>query len=172
MNGRRKNTPRQKFTASKKAHNPIRLNYEGPTKDWDEVGRNWEALHAAAEPCVTEEFAAEARKRARTPIPVGSLYVGDSVEPDDALTGQSVEKNDRQSGTNVDRKAARQAFLKPILDRLGFSNNDWAKAGSDPGRPVDVHTVNDYWSGKTNPYRSTRKRMAVPLGIKVEELPD
>jgi hypothetical protein len=36
---------------------------------------------------------------------------------------------------------------------------------------VDFHTANDYLKGKTNSYKSTRKKLADALGVPVEELP-
>jgi len=60
----------------------------------------------------------------------------------------------------------RGAFLKPILDQKGFSVHDWARQAD-----VDFHTANDYLNGKTNPYKSTRRKLADAIGLKVEELP-
>jgi transcriptional regulator with XRE-family HTH domain len=54
----------------------------------------------------------------------------------------------------------------PILAKRGWSIHEWA-VNSD----VDFHTANGYLKGETNPFRSTRKKLAESLGIKVEELP-
>jgi hypothetical protein len=60
----------------------------------------------------------------------------------------------------------REEILRPILETKGFSVLDWATAAD-----VDFHTANDYLKGKTNPYKSTRKKLADALGVPVEELP-
>jgi hypothetical protein len=36
---------------------------------------------------------------------------------------------------------------------------------------VDFHTANDYLKGITNPYASTRKKLADSLGVLVKDLP-
>lgn len=60
----------------------------------------------------------------------------------------------------------RKAFVLRILDKKGWSILDWANESG-----VDFHTANDYVNGKTNPYRSTRKKLADSLGINVDDLP-
>jgi hypothetical protein len=60
----------------------------------------------------------------------------------------------------------REAFLKPILDKRGFSVNEWAiEAG------VDFHTAKDYFSGETKPYPSTITKLAKALGDDVRDMP-
>jgi len=44
--------------------------------------------------------------------------------------------------------------------------HDWAKVAK-----VDFHTADAYLKGETNPYPSTRRKLARALEIKVEELP-
>jgi hypothetical protein len=60
----------------------------------------------------------------------------------------------------------RESFVIPILNQKGWSILDWASHSE-----VDFHTANDYLRGKTKPYKSTRKKLADSLGVKVEELP-
>ena len=60
----------------------------------------------------------------------------------------------------------RESLVCPILDKKGWSIEDWANESG-----VDFHTANNYLKSKTNPYRSTRKKLADSLGIGVEELP-
>jgi len=61
----------------------------------------------------------------------------------------------------------RESFVRPILNRKGWSIHDWA-VKSD----VDFHTANNYLNGKTNPFPSTRKKLADALGIRVKNLPE
>ena len=61
---------------------------------------------------------------------------------------------------------ARQGFVMPILKKKGWSKLDWASESK-----VDYHTADDYMKGKTNPYLSTRRKLADALGVSVEELP-
>jgi hypothetical protein len=60
----------------------------------------------------------------------------------------------------------RRAVVMPLLGEKGWSILDWANASN-----VDFHTSNDYLKGKTDPYRSTRKKLADGLGIPVEKFP-
>jgi len=59
----------------------------------------------------------------------------------------------------------REAFLRQILDKEGFSVNDWAARAK-----VDFHTANDYLKGKKKPYPSTLKKLADALGRTVAEM--
>jgi hypothetical protein len=61
---------------------------------------------------------------------------------------------------------AREAFVLPILKQKGWSTNDWAQESK-----VDFHTADDYLKGETHPYRSTRKKLAVALGLAEDKLP-
>jgi hypothetical protein len=60
----------------------------------------------------------------------------------------------------------RKSVVQPILDEKGWSISDWATDAE-----VAYHTVDDYLSGRRNPYSSTRKKLAVSLGISIQELP-
>lgn len=69
--------------------------------------------------------------------------------------------------TNVAAGNTREAFLRPILDKNGFSVHGWATEAN-----VDFHTANDYLKGKTKPYPDTLKKLANALGIEVATLPE
>lgn len=73
---------------------------------------------------------------------------------------------DGASGPDGWQPGARAAFVKPKLDSKGWSVLDWANECG-----VDFHTASDFLKDKTNPYRSTRKKLAEGLGVAVEELP-
>jgi hypothetical protein len=60
----------------------------------------------------------------------------------------------------------RKAFVDPLLENNGWSILDWANNAE-----VAHATAMDYLQGKTNPYRSTRKKLATALGISAERLP-
>jgi hypothetical protein len=60
----------------------------------------------------------------------------------------------------------RESFVKPILDKKGWSILDWANEAG-----VDFHTASGYLKDTRKPYRSTRKKLAAPLGVDVEDLP-
>ncbi len=62
--------------------------------------------------------------------------------------------------------AKRRAAIQPLLDAKGWSILDWANAAR-----VSHATAQDYLSGKTNPYPSTRLKLAKAFGIMVQQLP-
>lgn len=62
--------------------------------------------------------------------------------------------------------ARRTALVKPILENKGWSELDWANEAN-----VAYHTAADYLDGKTNPYPSTRAKLAKSLGLSVQQLP-
>lgn len=62
--------------------------------------------------------------------------------------------------------SAREGFVMPILKKKGWSILDWANESK-----VDYHTAQGYLKGQTNPYLSTRRKLADALGVPVEELP-
>ncbi len=62
--------------------------------------------------------------------------------------------------------STRAGFVIPILKKKGWSILDWANESK-----VDYNTADDYLKGQTNPYRSTRRKLANALGVPVEELP-
>jgi hypothetical protein len=59
----------------------------------------------------------------------------------------------------------RKSFVRHILEGKGWSTLDWAKHSG-----VDYNTAAAYLKGKKS-YRSTRKKLADSLGIRVEDLP-
>jgi hypothetical protein len=61
---------------------------------------------------------------------------------------------------------SRKDFVAPLLDAKGWSPLDWAIEAI-----VAPATVNDYLDDKTNPYRSTRLKLAKALGVPVAQLP-
>lgn len=64
------------------------------------------------------------------------------------------------------RTNSREAFLRSILKKKGFSIHDLAKQAN-----VDFHTADNYLKGKSQPYPSTLKKLADALGIEVTKLP-
>jgi hypothetical protein len=60
----------------------------------------------------------------------------------------------------------RRSFISVILDNKGWSILDWAINSG-----VDYHTAKNYLTGKTNPYKSTRAKLATSLGVEVQKLP-
>jgi lambda repressor-like predicted transcriptional regulator len=61
---------------------------------------------------------------------------------------------------------SRAAFVTSILESKGWSILDWANESG-----VSPATAHDYLANKTNPYRSTRLKLAKSLGISIQELP-
>jgi len=60
----------------------------------------------------------------------------------------------------------REAFVRPILAKKGWSVHDWAMKSK-----VDFHTADHYLKGKSRPYASTLKKLADALDVEVAELP-
>lgn len=60
----------------------------------------------------------------------------------------------------------RRSVVKPLLDKMGWSINDWAVQSC-----VDFHTADRYLKGQGKPYPSTRLKLANSLQINVEDLP-
>jgi hypothetical protein len=60
----------------------------------------------------------------------------------------------------------RQAFVFPLLAKEGWSILDWANAAR-----VSSATAHDYLKNRTNPYRSTRKKLADSLGVSIQQFP-
>jgi hypothetical protein len=74
------------------------------------------------------------------------------------------EREESVSNDSVAEKRA--AFVKPILKTKGWSILDWANESD-----VDYHTANDYLTGTTTPYSSTRLKLAQGLGVDIDTLP-
>jgi hypothetical protein len=66
----------------------------------------------------------------------------------------------------IEKEKARKAFVIPILEAKGWSSLDWATESR-----VSYHTAADYLEGSTDPYRSTRLKLAKSLGVAVDALP-
>ena len=65
-----------------------------------------------------------------------------------------------------DEAKSRSAFIQPLLEKRGWSILDWATEAE-----VSHATTQDYLSGKTKPYPSTRLKLAKALGLSVQQLP-
>ena len=63
-------------------------------------------------------------------------------------------------------ESRRRFLVKPLLDKSGWSINDWAVQSG-----VDFHTADRYLKGQGKPYPSTRLKLANSLKINVEDLP-
>jgi hypothetical protein len=70
------------------------------------------------------------------------------------------------SQTQPKKALSRREFVAPLLDAKGWSPLDWALEAQ-----VAPATANDYLDDKTNPYRSTRLKLAKALDVPVEQLP-
>jgi hypothetical protein len=69
--------------------------------------------------------------------------------------------------TSAPARVDRRSVLDPLLNLKGWSVNDWANAAH-----VSHATAMDYLLGKTDPYPSTRKKLADALAIQISQLPD
>jgi hypothetical protein len=88
--------------------------------------------------------------------------------------GAQNDTNTRSRAANIkSRAAARQSVLGPICDEKSLTIGDWRDRTVDKENkvPLSYDTVYDYWTGKTIPYRRTRKRLASGLGIDLKTLP-
>jgi hypothetical protein len=88
------------------------------------------------------------------------------VESSLAQNSVKTAKDSERKPANAAASNKREAFLRRLLNGKGFSVHDWANEAR-----VDFHTANNYLKGKTNPFQSTRKKLADALGIRVEKLP-
>jgi hypothetical protein len=64
------------------------------------------------------------------------------------------------------RSSGREAIIRPILTKIGFSICDWATAAK-----VDFHTADNYLKGKSSPHPSTLKKLAEALQLTPDALP-
>jgi lambda repressor-like predicted transcriptional regulator len=78
------------------------------------------------------------------------------------LQSSSLVKRASYSASGPATSNAREAFIRPILEKKGFSVHDWARTAK-----VDFHTANNYLKGKTRPYPSTLKKLADALDVEV-----
>jgi hypothetical protein len=70
-------------------------------------------------------------------------------------------------GRRPSKAGLRKALVLPILEKHGWSILDWANESG-----VAYHTASNYLDGSTNPYRSTRVKLATGLGIDLAGLPE
>lgn len=118
-----------------------------------------EALKYGAEELASEQL--EATRTEATKV-VASLGTATNV-----ASGQHETSLPKPpSAPSADRGRRRSSFVMPLLAQKGWSTRDWAVNAE-----VDFHTVNDFLKGRTDPYRSTRKKLAESLGVAVEKLP-
>lgn len=82
--------------------------------------------------------------------------------PLDTLGLESVESSQKAES----KPTARKVLLSPVLKNNGLSIRDWASKAN-----VSFDTARDYLNGKSDPYPSTRKKLADALGIRVEDFP-
>jgi hypothetical protein len=68
--------------------------------------------------------------------------------------------------SSMEPESSRRFLVKPLLDKRGWSINDWAVQSG-----VDFHTADRYLKGQGKPYPSTRLKLANSLNINVEALP-
>jgi hypothetical protein len=85
--------------------------------------------------------------------------------PPDTWISRAAPKPGNRGGRT--RKAAdtREGFLRPILDKKGFSVHEWARKAK-----VDFHTADNYLKAKTQPRPDTLKNLADALGVTVKRL--
>jgi hypothetical protein len=67
---------------------------------------------------------------------------------------------------SAEQQRRRKSFVFPLLDKKGWSINDWAVQSE-----VDFHTADRYLKGKSKPYPSTRRKLAKSLGLTATDLP-
>jgi lambda repressor-like predicted transcriptional regulator len=125
------------------------------TKVYHLYGTVRDAVEASTIRCLQLEMEAEKHLEVRESKPQAK-----TAAPSPEVTSVSED-------TPETRSDRRKAVILPILNKKGWSNLDWATESG-----VDYHTVNDYFLGKTTPYRSTRKKLAESLELKPEELPE
>lgn len=75
-----------------------------------------------------------------------------------------IERSSNRTSSNG--RSERRAFVEARLAEKGWSIVDWAKHSS-----VDYHTAEKYLKGKSQPFASTRKKLADSLGVKIDDLP-
>ena len=98
------------------------------------------------------------------PAPIEELSSG---EPMRATESETTPSGDEICPDRAEARAtARREFVEPILLKKGWSILDWANHSQ-----VDFHTANDYLKGRTDPYPSTRKKLADSLGVPVPDFP-
>jgi len=89
---------------------------------------------------------------------------GSQITPSSDEHTQEIEKALGIAPPPTQPIKAREAFVRPLLEKRGWSIRDWAAKAN-----VNHRTANDYLEGVTNPYPSTRKKLAQALDL--NELP-
>jgi hypothetical protein len=113
---------------------------------------------ASAILCGILESAALDRERNTRAVKVEAKAHQTPAAASETPTVASVEP---EAATNERRK-----FVESLLDAKGWSVLDWANAAH-----VAHATAMDYLDLKTNPYSSTRLKLAKALGIPLDQLP-
>lgn len=72
----------------------------------------------------------------------------------------------QQAANQKPQRNTREAVVLPLLEAKGWSILEWADNSY-----LAYHTAADYLAGKTDPYRSTRKKLAESIGLSVQQLP-
>ena len=131
---------------------------EIPEEHWDKV---WHvgAITGQALSHAALKWRAEALRRAASDELVNAELPCE-MEPQPAPPRDSLAADATKAGAG-----GRAAFAMSILKK-GWSILDWANEAR-----VDYHTADDYLKGQSNPYQSTRRKLADALGVPVEELP-
>jgi lambda repressor-like predicted transcriptional regulator len=115
------------------------------------------AISAALETALEEQI-----KKHLTAAATASFHV--HIAALDA--GQSSTITGPRESKPTDQANKRKAFVEPILLAKGWSILDWANEAE-----VAYHTAADYLTGTTNPFRSSRTKLAKALGVPPNALP-
>lgn len=91
---------------------------------------------------------------------------GKRAEPSPAENSDKTAQGVESKSASAAPGNAREAFIRPILDKKGFTVHGWANQAD-----VDFHTADNYLKGATKPYPDTLRKLADALGVKLEELP-
>jgi lambda repressor-like predicted transcriptional regulator len=126
-------------------------------------GRRWESDR--------EKITLELLNRGAFSVPAESVQASNVPAP---AAGESHAQNSAPSAESVESESrnaapsnAREAFIRPILEKKGFSVHKWATVAK-----VDFHTADNYLKGKAKPYPDTLKSLADALGVEVAKLPE
>jgi len=115
------------------------------------------AIGAALELEVSRRFAAAVKEQVKQGLAKIHQDAVDSIEQHPAQPGKKQK----------DIAETRKAFIEPMLTERGWSILDWANEAE-----VAYHTAADYLSGATNPFRSSRAKLAKALSVSPNTLPE
>jgi lambda repressor-like predicted transcriptional regulator len=134
----------------------------------------WERMSEAETQHVLEVVEDRFNERLVTELEkaVDGAHIHQAMKPPAKVTAspqvpETERKTDREPTKSGSPGVTRKAFIKPILEKKGFSVNDWASKAD-----VDFHTADNYLKGKTNPYPATLKKLADALGVEITQLPE